>query len=68
MIKSNGDQPGSMSLLFDGAGNLIGTEVNSLTEQPSPPWEQLDQGQTGQDFLLWTLRQYHTDPADASDA
>ena len=68
LIKAAGDQPGSMSLLFDAAGNLIGTEVNSLTEQPSPPWEQLDQGQPGQDFLLWTLRQYYTDPADACEA
>ena len=46
-IKMAGQQPGPLVLLFNPQGKLISVELESLTEQPAPPWEHLEQGHPG---------------------
>ncbi len=64
-IKMAGEQPGPMVLLFNPAGQLISVELESLTEQPSPPWERLEQGHPGMEFEHWTIHFWFSDPAAA---
>jgi len=67
-IKMAGDQPGPLVLLFNPAGDLIGVELESLSEQPAPPWEHLEQGHPGMEFEHWTIHFWFSDPADACTA
>lgn len=67
-IQMAGQQPGPLVLLFNPAGELIGVELESLVEQPSPPWEHLDQGHPGMEFEHWTIHFWFSDPADACAA
>jgi hypothetical protein len=67
-IKMAGEQPGPLVLLFNPAGDLIGVELESLSEQPAPPWEHLEQGHPGMEFEHWTIHFWFSDPADACTA
>jgi len=67
-IKMAGDQPSPLVLLFNPAGNLIGVELESLSEQPSPPWEHLEHGHPGMEFEHWTIHFWFSDPANACSA
>ncbi len=64
-IKMDGDRPSPLILLFNPTGTLLGVELESLTEQPSPPWEHLEQGHPGMEFEHWTLHFWFSDPAQA---
>ncbi len=64
-IKMAGQQPGPLVLLFNPQGNLIGVELESLTEQPAPPWERLEQGHPGMEFEHWTVHFWFSDPNEA---
>ncbi len=67
-IKMAGEQPSPLILLFDPDGQLIGVELESLTEQPAPPWEHLEQGHPGMEFEHWTVHFWFRDPAEACAA
>ncbi len=67
-IQMAGEQPGPLVLLFNPAGDLIGVELESLSEQPAPPWEHLEQGHPGMEFEHWTIHFWFSDPADACTA
>ena len=67
-IKMAGQQPGPLVLLFNPAGRLIGVELESLVEQPSPPWEHLEHGHPGMEFEHWTIHFWFSDPASACEA
>lgn len=58
-------QPGPLILLFNPSGALIGVELESMTEQPSPPWEHLEKGHPGMEFEHWTVHFWLGDPAEA---
>jgi hypothetical protein len=47
-------------LLFSADGDLIGIEFESLTEQPTPPWERLEEGHEGMELEHWTMHIYYT--------
>ena len=47
-------------LMYNADGDLIGIEFESLTEQPTPPWEVLEEGHPGMEFEHWTLHVYFT--------
>jgi len=64
-IKMAGEQPGPLVLLYNPAGELIGVELESLVEQPAPPWEHLEQGHPGMEFEHWTIHFWFNDPAGA---
>lgn len=64
-IKMAGEQPSPLILLFNPDGQLIGVELESLTEQPAPPWEHLEQGHPGMEFEHWTVHFWFSDPAEA---
>ncbi|MFQ5943911.1 MAG: hypothetical protein ACE5JF_10190, partial [Anaerolineales bacterium] len=53
-IKMAGEQPGPLVLMYSPGGNLIGIELESLSEQPAPPWEHLPGGHPGMEFEHWT--------------
>jgi len=57
--------PQDPALLFDNKGELIGVEVESMTEQTYPPWELLPQGHPDMEFEHWTLHMYFKDPKGA---
>ncbi|RME85344.1 MAG: hypothetical protein D6775_03065 [Caldilineae bacterium] len=67
-IKMAGEQPSPLVLLFNPAGRLIGVELESLSEQPAPPWEHLEQGHPGMEFEHWTVHFWFSDPAAACEA
>ena len=67
-IKMAGEQPSPLILLFNPDGQLIGVELESLTEQPAPPWEHLEQGHPGMEFEHWTVHFWFSDPAEACAA
>ncbi len=67
-IKMAGEQPSPLILLFNPDGQLIGVELESLTEQPAPPWEHLEQGHPGMEFEHWTVHFWFRDPAEACAA
>ena len=67
-LQMMGEQPGPIVLLYNPAGELIGVELESLSEQPSPPWEYLDQGHPGMEFEHWTIHFWFDDPAQACEA
>ncbi len=62
-IKMAGEQPSPLILLFNPDGQL-----ESLTEQPAPPWEHLEQGHPGMEFEHWTVHFWFRDPAEACAA
>ncbi len=64
-LQMMGEQPGPVVLLYNAAGDLIGVELESLGEQPSPPWEHLDQGHPGMEFEHWTIHFWFDDPMQA---
>ncbi len=66
-LKMAGEQPGPMILMFNPDGELIGVELESLSEQPSPPWEHLQEGHPGMEFEHWTIHMYFDDPAEACE-
>lgn len=57
-----GGQPQDPILLFSDKGELIGVELESLTEQAFPPWEHRTEGHPGMEFDHWTLHMYIKDP------
>lgn len=61
-LKIVGGKPGPLVLLYNTEGKLIGVELESLTEQPAPPWEHLEEGHPGMEFEHWTIHIYFTDP------
>ena len=67
-IKMAGQQPSPLVLLFNPKGELIGVELESLTEQPAPPWERLEQGHPGMEFEHWTVHFWFSDPNEACAA
>ncbi len=67
-IKMAGEQPSPLILLYNPAGELIGVELESLSEQPSPPWEHLEKGHPGMEFEHWTIHFWFSDPAQACTA
>lgn len=60
-----GGIPQDPILLFNNKGKLIGVELESLTEQASPPWEHRPEGHPGMEFEHWTIHQYIKDPVGA---
>ena len=64
-IKMAGEQPGPLVLLYNPAGSLIGVELESLSEQPAPPWEHLPEGHPGMEFEHWTIHFWFDDVASA---
>ncbi|NKQ37383.1 MAG: hypothetical protein HF973_17430 [Chloroflexi bacterium] len=67
-LQMMGEQPGPVVLLYNPAGELIGVELESLSEQPAPPWEHLEHGHPGMEFEHWTIHFWFSDPADACAA
>ena len=68
-LQMMGEQPGPVVLLYNPAGDLIGVELESLSEQPAPPWEHLgDEGHPGMEFEHWTIHFWFNDPANACAA
>ncbi len=67
-LQMMGEQPGPIVLLYNPAGELISVELESLSEQPSPPWEHLEQGHPGMEFEHWTIHFWFDDPAQACEA
>ncbi len=67
-LQMMGEQPGPVVLLYNPAGDLIGVELESLSEQPAPPWEHLDGGHPGMEFEHWTIHFWFDDPAQACEA
>ncbi len=61
---SDGALPGVIGL-YDAAGDLIGYELGSLEEQPTPPWEHHDHGLDADHEEFWTLHLYVRDPLTA---
>ena len=56
-------------LMFDAQGNMIGMALESLSEQPVPPWENLPQGHPEMEFEHWVFHTYFThEPAQACEA
>lgn len=52
-------------LMFNGKGELIGIEFETLTPpSPLPPWDHLPQGHPGMEFEHWTLHVYWTPPPE----
>ncbi len=47
-------------LMFDSSGKMIGLELESLSEQPTPPWEHLPEGHEGMKVEHWTYHEYFT--------
>jgi hypothetical protein len=64
-IKMAGEQPGPLVLMYNPAGNLVGVELESISEQPAPPWEYLAEGHPSMEFEHWTIHFWFSDPADA---
>ena len=64
-LRMAGGQPGPMVLLYDTQDKLIGVELESLSEQPAPPWEHLSDGHPGMEFEHWTIHFWFSDPAKA---
>jgi len=64
-LQMMGEQPGPIVLLYNPAGELIAVELESISEQPSPPWEYLEQGHPGMEFEHWTIHFWFDDPAQA---
>jgi len=64
-LQMMGEQPGPVVLLYNPAGDLIGVELESLSEQPAPPWEHLDGGHPGMEFEHWTISGLTTRPTPA---
>ena len=60
-----GGIPQDPILLFSDKGELIGAELESMTEQPYPPWEHRPDGHPGMEFEHWTLHMYIKDPVGA---
>ncbi len=60
-----GGIPQDPILLFSDKGELIGAELESMTEQPYPPWEHRPEGHPGMEFEHWTLHMYFKDPVGA---
>ncbi len=67
-IRMAGEQPSPLILLYNAKGALIGAELESLSEQPAPPWEHLEEGHPGMEFEHWTFHMYFDDPAKACEA
>ncbi len=67
-LQMMGEQPGPVVLLYNPAGDLIGVELESLSEQPAPPWEHLEGGHPGMEFEHWTIHFWFDDPANACAA
>lgn len=65
-LRMTGDgQPGPLVLLYNPQDKLIGIELESLSEQPTPPWEHLPHGHPGMEFEHWTIHFWFDDPAKA---
>jgi len=64
-VKMAGEQPSPLVLLFNPDGDLIGVELESLSEQPAPPWEHLEHGHPGMEFEHWTIHFWFSDPSGA---
>jgi hypothetical protein len=64
-IKMAGEQPGPLVLLYNPAGDLVSVELESISEQPTPPWEYLAEGHPGMAFEHWTIHIWFSNPADA---
>jgi len=60
-----GGIPQDPILLFDNNGKLIGAELESMTEQPYPPWEHRPDGHPEMEFEHWTFHMYFKDPVGA---
>jgi len=58
-------KPQLPALLFNDKGELIGVDLESMAEQPYPPWEHLPQGHPTMEFEHWTLHMYFKDPVGA---
>jgi len=56
------NKPQDPMLLFNDKGELIGVELESMIEQPSPPWEHQSEGHPGMEFEHWTMHIYIKDP------
>ena len=65
--KEEGDEPAPLMLIFSTDDRLVGINLHSATEQPSPPWERfpigITTGFTGRDSDHWGLSIYVINPA-----
>jgi len=52
-------------LLFNDKDELIGIDLESMTEQPYPPWEHLPIGHPQHEYEHWSLHMYIKDPVGA---
>lgn len=52
-------------LIVDSKGDVIGFEILSRNQQPSPPWEHFPDGRPRIDFEHWILHVFLSDPANA---
>lgn len=64
-IRMAGERPGPLTLLYSSGGDITGVELDSLTEQATPPWEHLPEGHPGMEIEHWTIHMYFADPAGA---
>ncbi len=60
-----GSRANPLMLLMDSNGDIIGFQLMSLSPQPVPPWEYLQQGHMGMNFEHWSMHVYLRDPAKA---
>jgi len=56
--------PSMPILMFDNSGKMIGLELESLSEQSTPPWEHLQEGHEGMEVEHWTYHEYFTHEPD----
>jgi len=57
--------PPAVIALYDASGRLVGYEMGSEDEQPTPPWEYHEDGPGHMAGEYWSLHMYVRDPIDA---
>jgi len=69
--KGEGDEPDPLMLIFSTDNRLVGINLHSAAEQPSPPWEHMPDGIAsefkGRQTDHWGLSIYISKPIDACD-
>ena len=69
--KGEGEEPDPLMLIFSTDNRLVGINLHSAVEQPSPPWERFPDGIAtgfkGRDSDHWGLGIYVSRPLDACD-
>jgi len=69
--RGDGEEPDPLMLVFSSDDKLVGINLHSSEEQPSPPWERFPNGITtgfkGRELDHWGLGIYISRPSDACD-